>query len=163
MNEEAINGLFRCLSADKILRLLRYMILDERIVLISHDRNLIVHCCEALRCLLFPLRYEHSASNWYSPYTPVREYYSTDWAFPALIGLDKKLLSVAEVQEVTTWVVDLDTDVMWQPRGRKINLKTETSPDKIKPEFPEELSQNLLSQVGKLKSQRMGKNTNRCQ
>lgn len=97
VNEEAIQSLFNCLSPVTILRLLRYMILDERMVLISNDRNLIVHCCEALRCLLFPLRYEHSAGNWYSPYTPLRDYYNTDWAFPAMLGLDKKLLPFAEV------------------------------------------------------------------
>jgi hypothetical protein len=130
VNEQVIQDLFNCLSPLTILRVAKYMILQERIVFIAEDRNRIVDCCEALRSLIFPLRYENSG-NWYAPYTSLRDWSTTDWAFPAMIGIDKKLLNVAEIQERTTWVVDLDTDIIWKSRRRHIQIETRSSDDDI--------------------------------
>jgi len=106
------------------------MLLEERIVFIADDRNVIVHSCEAFRSLVFPLKYENS-NNWYAPYAPLRDCLYTDWSFPAMIGIDKKLIDIAEVQERTTWVVDLDTDILWKSRNRRIEIKTRSADDDI--------------------------------
>ena len=95
------------------------MLLEERIVLIGTRRNDIVYCCEALRSLIYPLKYDHGG-NWYISYISLRDWSQSEYPLPALIGMDKKLLSVAEVQELTTWIVDLDSDILWKNRGRKI-------------------------------------------
>lgn len=149
VNEQAIKELFNCLSPLTILRVVKYMVLQERIVFISEDRNRIVDCCEALRCLIFPMKYENSG-NWYAPYTSLRDWSTTDWSFPAMIGIDKKLLSVAEIQERTTWVVDLDTDIVWKSRHRLIEIETRSTDDNILPNFPAHLTEVLLTQVSEV-------------
>ena len=121
VNDEAIQCLFSHLSMETITRLLKYMLLEERIVLIGTRRNDIVHCCEALRSLIYPLKYDHGG-NWYTSYISLRDWSRSEYSFPAMIGLDKKLLPVAEVQELTTWIVDLDADKLWKSRDRKIQL-----------------------------------------
>ena len=96
VTDEAIQCLFSHLSVDTILRLLKYMLLEERLVLIGKHRNDIVDCCEALRSLIYPLKYDHGG-NWYISYISLRDWNQSEYSFPAMIGLDKKLLDVAEV------------------------------------------------------------------
>ena len=119
VNNEAISCLFNCLGIKTILRCIKYMLLEERLVFIGNNRNDIVNCCEALRSLIFPFNYDHGG-NWYISYISLRDYSQSEWSFPAMIGLDKKLLKVAEVQEMTTWVIDLDSDILWKTRHRLI-------------------------------------------
>lgn len=57
------------------------------------------------------------------PYISLRDYAQAECFFPALIGLDKKLLGLAEVQEGSTWVVDLDKDQVWKTPTRFILLQ----------------------------------------
>ena len=136
IDDESISCLFRCLSIETILRCIRYMILDQRQVLIGSNRNDIVHCCVALRSLIYPLKYDH-AWNWYTSYIPLRDYGQSAWAFPALIGLDKKLVRVAEVHDVNTWIVDLDTDAIWMSRDHTIQIQRQSDADTAPiPQFP---------------------------
>ena len=71
-----------------ILRCLKYLLLDERLILIGRRRNDIVNCCDALRSLLYPFKYGYNL-NWYISYISLRDFTHSDWSFPALIGLDK--------------------------------------------------------------------------
>ena len=58
--KEAIPCLFTKLSLQNIQRILKCMLLDERIKIFGDDRNEIYFCCEALRSLIFPFKYSMS-------------------------------------------------------------------------------------------------------
>ena len=121
VSDEALLCLFRKLGPETIVRLLKYLLLEERVVILGEERNDIVHCCQGLRALLYPFKYDHGG-NWYISYIPLRDFAQADWSFPGLIGLDKELLKVVEVQETTTWIVDIDTDQVWRNPNRRIYL-----------------------------------------
>lgn len=125
------------------------MLLEERLVIIGSHRNDIVHCCDALRSLIYPLKYDHGG-NWYISYISLRDWSQSEYSFPAMIGLDKQLLDIAEVQELTTWIVDLDSDKLWKNRHRQIHLRDSSSKDDVRPSFPISPLDTLKSQVSEL-------------
>lgn len=96
-----------------VIRVLKYLLLDERIIVIGDSRNEIVHCCDALRKIMYPFKYGDGL-NWYMSYISLRDFERSDWPYPGLIGMDKKLINFTEVQESTTWILDLDTCRIWQ-------------------------------------------------
>ena len=56
-------------------------------------------------------------ATWFVSYISLRDFESSAFPCPFLIGLDKQLLGLAEVEE-KTWIVDIDADVMWKSRDR---------------------------------------------
>ena len=66
--KEAIPCLFTKLSLENIQLILKNMLLDEPIKIFGRDRNEIYFCCEALRSLIFPFKYNgpshHYTSYW---------------------------------------------------------------------------------------------------
>ena len=55
---KCIEKLFTCLSLDNILLLFRRVLLDTSNILISSDKESIIMCCEAIRSLIYPYKYE---------------------------------------------------------------------------------------------------------
>ena len=84
----ALEILFRKLKAKTITRCLKYLLLEERIIMLGEKRDEIVACCNSLRTLLYPFKYDN-CGNWFVSYISLRDYSSADWFCPALIGLDK--------------------------------------------------------------------------
>lgn len=58
MNPDVINSLFKALDVDNILLLFKRVLLDTSNLFISNDATKLVNCCEAIKALIFPFKFE---------------------------------------------------------------------------------------------------------
>ena len=80
--------MFGCLKTETVLRVIKYLLLEERVIVIGERRADIFNCCEGLQALMFPFRYNSGVAKYVS-YIGLREPELADFVLPALMGLDK--------------------------------------------------------------------------
>lgn len=58
VNYKCIEKLFTSLSLDNILLLFRRVLLDTSNILVAPNKKHLIECCEAIKSLIFPYKYE---------------------------------------------------------------------------------------------------------
>ena len=58
VNPDTITDLFSCLEVDNILLLFKRVLLDTSNLFTSKDPIKLVNCCEAIKALIFPFKFE---------------------------------------------------------------------------------------------------------
>jgi len=107
VNPETIKTLFKVLSVDNVLLLFKRVLLDTSNLFKSKEVRLLVNCCEAIKSLIFPLKYEVV----YVPHLPEIMLDRVDAPFIFMLGIESKLYTKA-VNHIKdgTYIVDLDND-----------------------------------------------------
>jgi hypothetical protein len=58
VNPDTIRSLFRKLSVENVLLLFKRVLLDTSNIFVSEDATDLVNCCEAIKALIFPFKFE---------------------------------------------------------------------------------------------------------
>jgi len=102
------------------LLLLRRILLDTSNLFISKDTGKIIDCCEALKSLIFPYKYELV----YIPYLPEILIDRVDAPFIFMLGIEEKMAKKAEeFIKDGTYMINLDTDKICQIPHTSVTLK----------------------------------------
>jgi hypothetical protein len=106
--------LFHRLEPCNILRIMRAMLNEERVVFQSDDVRILLPCCETMVSLLYPFRWPHI----YVPVLPIDiaevsygAYFDCPGAY--LYGVEKTILSRVGRLDDTVVQVDLDANTVW--------------------------------------------------
>ena len=120
MDPKCIATLFKSLSLDNVLLLLRRILLDTSNLFISKDAGKIIDCCEALKGLIFPYKYELV----YIPYLPEILLDRVDAPFIFLLGIEDRFAKkVEEYIKDGTYMINLDSDKICQIPHTSVTLK----------------------------------------
>ena len=162
VNHRSIACLFHSLKVDNIMRVFKRILLETSNMLISSDRNKLVHCCEAFRSLIYPLKYQH-VGNLYIPYLSPRDFGYADAPFPFMLGMDSREQRNAKIKD-GTYIIDLDKNGIWQQPHTSVILSTSGTTKDISiddlPELPPSLQSRLQQQLGDIQK-RAEKQNNR--
>ena len=120
IDTRCVNTLFRSLSLENVLLLLRRVLLDTSNLFISKDAGKIIDCCEAIKSLIYPYKYELV----YIPYLPEILLDRVDAPFIFMLGLEEKFSKkVEEYIKDGTYMINLDTDKICQIPHTSVTLK----------------------------------------
>ena len=109
VNHETIATLFDSLSIQNIIVLLNRVLLDTSNLFVSEDITKLVNCCEAIKALIFPFKYEVV----YVPHLP--KGFLTILEVPAvfMLGVERKLFDEAmNIIKDDAWIIDIDNNVI---------------------------------------------------
>jgi hypothetical protein len=107
IDPRCILSLFYSLSSDNILLLLRRVLLDTSNLFISKDAGKIIDCCEAIKSLIYPYKYELV----YIPYLPEILLDRVDAPFIFMLGVEEKFTKkIDDYIKDGTYMINLDTD-----------------------------------------------------
>jgi len=107
IDPRCIETLFTSLSSYIILLLLRRVLLDTSNLFISKDAGKIIDCCEAIKSLIYPYKYELV----YIPYLPEILLDRVDAPFIFMLGVEEKFTKkIDDYIKDGTYMINLDTD-----------------------------------------------------
>ena len=109
VNPETIATLFNSLSIQNIIVILNRVLLDTSNLFVSGDITKLVNCCEAIKALIFPFKYEVV----YVPHLP--KGFLTILEVPAvfMLGVERKLFDEAlNIIKDDAWIIDIDNNVI---------------------------------------------------
>jgi hypothetical protein len=117
-----ITKLFASLQLDNILLLFRRVLLDTSNILVAKDQHSLIQCCEAIKSLIFPYKYEQV--NY--PYLPKVLTDRVEAPFIYLMGLEQDYYEDKEIQSCIkdgTYIIDLDKNKISQIPHTSVTLK----------------------------------------
>jgi len=110
IDKKCINTLFQYLNLDNIILLFKRVLLDTSNLFISDERSLLVDCCEAIKSLIFPFKYEQV----YIPNLPEGLRDRVDCPYIFMMGLVKQeYAKTKESIKDGTYIVDIDKDYIF--------------------------------------------------
>ena len=108
-NYETIATLFNSLSVSNIMVIINRVLLDTSNLFVSEDITKLVNCCEAIKSLIFPFKYEVV----YVPHLP--KGFLTILEVPAvfMLGVERKLFDEAmNIIKDDALIIDIDNNVI---------------------------------------------------
>ena len=110
IDKQCIETLFQYLGVDNIILLFKRVLLDTSNLFISEKSGRLVDCCEAIKSLIFPFKYEQV----YIPNLPEGLRDRVDCPYIFMMGLvkeeyDKTIGSVKD----GTYIIDIDKDYIF--------------------------------------------------
>ena len=106
-NYETIVTLFDNLSVSNVILLLNRVLLDTSNLFVSQDPTKLVNCCEAIKSLIYPFKYEVI----YVPHLPKAFFEILEVPAVFMLGVEEKLYEEASgLVKDDAWVIDLDND-----------------------------------------------------
>ena len=119
IDPRCISTLFSSLTFENILLLLRRVLLDTSNLFISKDSGKIIDCCEAIKSLIYPYKYELV----YIPYLPEILLDRVDAPFIFMLGVEDKFTKkVEDYIKDGTYMINLDTDKICQIPHTSVTL-----------------------------------------
>ena len=120
-NFETIATLFNTLSISNIMVILNRVLLDTSNLFVSEDTTKLVNCCEAIKALIFPFKYEVV----YVPHLPKAFLSILEVPAVFMLGVESKLYNEAmSLIKDNAWIIDIDNDVVkpTQVVGGKVEI-----------------------------------------
>lgn len=142
MDPKCILKLFSTLQLDNILMLFRRVLLDTSNILLANDKNTLIQCCEAIKTLIFPYKYEQVNVS----YLPKALMDRVDAPFIFLLGVERQHYKESYIKD-GTYIIDLDQNKISQIPHTSVTLKR-TGTNKILasedlPDLPKTLVKRL--------------------
>ena len=108
MNPETITDLFKSLDVDNILLLFKRVLLDTSNLFTSKDPIRLVNCCEAIKSLIFPFKFELV----YVPHLPEILLDRVETPFIFMLGIAGQDLykQVEDSIKDGTYIIELDNN-----------------------------------------------------
>ena len=147
VNPDTIRSLFKKLSVENVLLLFKRVLLDTSNIFVSDDATDLVNCCEAIKALIFPFKFELV----YVPHLPKILAERVETPFIYMLGIKGKKLydEIRETIKDGTYIIELDTDKIQQiPHTSTIINRYGTTKEKIDEDLPD-LPFKHLSQLRK--------------
>jgi len=136
VNKDTINDLFRSLSVDNVLLLFKRVLLDTSNLFTSEDPIKLVNCCEAIKALIFPFKFELV----YVPHLPEILLDRVETPFIFMLGIAGKALynSVEDTIKDGTYIIELDHNKIFQrPHASTIINRSGSTKEKIDEDLPD--------------------------
>lgn len=129
--------LFDCLSPKNIVKVVSYMLLDQRIVFVSSQVENLTLCCEALLSLMWPFKCIHP----YIPVLPTFLLESIEAPTPIILGMLTSTFELDYIQEnIKNFViVHLDINKVIPPKGSKLPTLPRSFQKELKKYFETEI------------------------
>jgi hypothetical protein len=110
IDKQCIETLFQFLSVDNIILLFKRVLLDTSNLFISEKSRRLVDCCEAIKSLIFPFKYEQV----YIPNLPEGLRDRVDCPYIFMMGLVKdEYAKTKESIKDGTYIIDIDKDYIF--------------------------------------------------
>ena len=107
IDKQCIETMFQYLSVDNIILLLKRVLLDTSNLFISENVSRLVDCCEAIKSLIFPFKYEQV----YIPHLPEVLKDRVDCPLIFMLGMHKDEYNLTKEQiKDGTYIIDIDKD-----------------------------------------------------
>jgi hypothetical protein len=122
--------------------LFRRVLLDTSNILLANDKNTLIQCCEAIKTLIFPYKYEQVNVS----YLPKALMDRVDAPFIFLLGVERQHYKESYIKD-GTYIIDLDQNKISQIPHTSVTLKR-TGTNKILasedlPDLPKTLVKRL--------------------
>ena len=127
VNYKTIASLFYNLTVDNVMRLFKRVLLDTSNLFMSSDPKKLVNCCEAIKSLIFPFKYEVI----YVPHLPKVLLDIVDVPCVFMLGIELKHFKETEKHiKDGTYIVDLDNNhIKQQPHTSVVLNRAGTTKD----------------------------------
>ena len=166
VNPETITDLFKSLDVDNVLLLFKRVLLDTSNLFTSNDPIKLINCCEAIKALIFPFKFELV----YVPNLPEILLDRVETPFIFMLGINHELYkNIEESVKDGTYIIELDNNKIFQrPHASTIINRSGTTKEKIDedlPDLPVKLYKDLKASIkilglkAKEEAEREAKNT----
>lgn len=110
IDRKCIETLFQFLSIDNIILLFKRVLLDTSNLFISEKSGRLVDCCEAIKSLIFPFKYEQV----YIPNLPEGLRDRVDCPYIFMMGMVKdEYVKTKDSIKDGTYIIDIDKDYIF--------------------------------------------------
>lgn len=111
VNHETIATLFDSMSVSNVILILNRVLLDTSNLFVSQDPTKLVNCCEAIKSLIYPFKYEVI----YVPHLPKAFFEILEVPAVFMLGVEDKLYEEAsELVKEDAWIIELDNNKIHQ-------------------------------------------------
>ena len=146
IDRKCIETLFQFLSIDNIILLFKRVLLDTSNLFISEKSGRLVDCCEAIKSLIFPFKYEQV----YIPNLPEGLRDRVDCPYIFMMGMVKdEYVKTKDSIKDGTYIIDIDKDYIFQVPHTSITLKRTGTNNNIALEDLPDLPSTLLKRLKK--------------
>ena len=130
-----ITDLFRSLDVDNVLLLFKRVLLDTSNLFTSNDPIKLMNCCEAIKALIFPFKFELV----YVPHLPEILLDRVETPFIFMLGINHDLYkNIEESVKDGTYIIELDNNKIFQrPHASTIINRSGTTKEKIDEDLPD--------------------------
>ena len=158
-NHETIATLFDSLSIANVILILNRVLNDTSNLFVSQDPSKLVKCCEAIKSLIYPFKYEVI----YVPHLPKAFFEVLEVPAVFMLGVEESLYAEAlELVKDDAYIIELDNDNIkpsshHSGKGTKIRLSRLHSDEQ--PELPNQMQKQLTQKLSKIikESKKTGK------
>jgi hypothetical protein len=135
VNPETITDLFKSLDVDNVLLLFKRVLLDTSNLFTSNDPIKLMNCCEAIKALIFPFKFELV----YVPHLPEILLDRVETPFIFMLGIDHDLYkNIEDCVKDGTYIIELDNNKIFQrPHASTIINRSGTTKEKIDEDLPD--------------------------
>ena len=130
-----------------VILLLNRVLLDTSNLFVSRDPSKLVNCCEAIKSLIYPFKYEVI----YVPHLPKAFFEILEVPAVFMLGVEEKLYEEASgLVKDDAWVIDLDNDDVRQNAAPGNVQSSKLCSDGI-PELPNHMQKQLAHKLGQIR------------